>query len=84
MLQKLGRLDEAEASLTQAIVLEPDYAEAHFNLGCVRKDKGDLEAAIASYKQALKIQPDYAEAFYNTSLVNLSLQDFEVGWPLYE
>ena len=32
-----------------------DYAEAHFNLGYVCKDKGDLEAAIASYNQALML-----------------------------
>ena len=95
MLQKLGRLDEAEASLTQAIALELDYAEAHLNLGYVRQDKGDLEAAIASFKQAINIEPDYAKAFYNKALsqeigwleeaeMSLSLQDFEVGWPLYE
>jgi tetratricopeptide (TPR) repeat protein len=68
----------------KSLKIKPDYAEAHLNLGYVRQDEGDLDAAIASYKQALKIQPDYAKAFYNTSLVNLSLQDFEVGWPLYE
>ena len=28
-LQELGRLDEAEASYTQAIALKPDFAEAH-------------------------------------------------------
>ena len=28
-LQKLGRLEEAEASYTQTIALKPDYAEAH-------------------------------------------------------
>jgi hypothetical protein len=79
----------------KALKIKPDYAEAHFNLGCVRKDKGDLEAAIASYKQAINIEPDYAKAFYNTALsqeigwleeaeMSLSLQDFEAGWPLYE
>ena len=39
-LQELGRLDEAEASYKQAIVLKPDFAEAHYNLGGILLDKG--------------------------------------------
>ena len=38
MLQELGRLDEAEASHNQAIVLKPDFAEAHYNLGNTLKE----------------------------------------------
>ena len=79
----------------KSLKIKPDYAEAHLNLGYVRQDEGDLEAAIASYKQAINIEPDYAKAFYNPALsqeigwleeaeMSLSLQDFEVGWPLYE
>jgi len=83
-LQELGRLDEAEASLRQAIVLKPDYAEAYNNMGNALHSKGDPESAKDSYKQAINIDPDYAEANYNMSLVNLSLQDFEAGWSLYD
>ena len=39
-LQELGRLDEAEASYTQAIALKPDFAEAHSNLGEILLYKG--------------------------------------------
>jgi len=36
--QQLGRLEEAEASYTQAIALKPDYTEAHNNLGMTLKN----------------------------------------------
>ena len=37
-LKELGRLAEALASYTQAIALEPDFAEAHVNLGIAIKN----------------------------------------------
>jgi Flp pilus assembly protein TadD len=40
VLQELGRLEEAEASCTQAIALKPDFAEAHSNLGQILFKKG--------------------------------------------
>ena len=64
-LQELGRLDEAEASYTQAIALKPDYAEAHNNLGNTLKELGRLDEAEASYRQAIALKPDYAEAHSN-------------------
>jgi hypothetical protein len=64
-LQELGRLDEALASYTQAIILKPDYAEAHSNLGITLQKLGRLDEALASYTQAIILKPDYAEAHSN-------------------
>ena len=64
-LQELGRLDEAQASYTQAIALKPDYAEAHSNLGITLQELGRLDEAEASYNQAIALKPDYAEAHSN-------------------
>jgi predicted TPR repeat methyltransferase len=58
-------LDEAEASLRQAIALKPDYAEAHRNLGVTLKGLGRLEESEASLRQTIALKPDYAEAHYN-------------------
>ena len=43
MLKELGRLDEAEASLTQAIALKFDLGDAHNILGLTLKE---LEALM--------------------------------------
>ena len=68
-LQKLRRLEEAEASFRQAITLKPDYAEAHSNLGDTLKEQGRLKEAEASYRKAIELKPDYAEAHKNLSLM---------------
>jgi tetratricopeptide (TPR) repeat protein len=65
MLQELGRLDEAEASLRKVIALKPDYAEAYYNLGNTLHELGRLDKAEASLRQAITLKPDFAEAYYN-------------------
>jgi tetratricopeptide (TPR) repeat protein len=63
--KELGRLDESEASYIQAIVLKPNYAEAHYNFGNTLKELGRLDEAEASYTQAIALKPGYAEAHSN-------------------
>ncbi len=58
--------DEAAITCYQsAIILAPEDAQSHNNLGNILAKLGDLEGAIKSYTQAIKLKPDYAEAFYN-------------------
>ena len=45
----LGQLDAAVKRYKKALVIKPDYAEAHNNLGNVLKDLGQLDAAVKSY-----------------------------------
>jgi len=45
--------------------LQPDDAEAHFNLGVVQRNQGQFDAAIASYRRAVALRPDYTEAHIN-------------------
>ena len=52
-----GRNDIALDRLTKAVRLQPDYAEAHTNLGNILKEQGDLTGAMASYNRAIEINP---------------------------
>jgi tetratricopeptide (TPR) repeat protein len=61
----LARGRPAIAALHRALALNPQYAEAHNNLGNAHQNAGDLDAAIASYRRALACRPDYAEAHGN-------------------
>ena len=65
ILKELGRLNEAEASLRQAITLKTDFSGAHYNLGNILKEQERLDEAEASYRQAVALKPDYAEAHTN-------------------
>src|SRR3990170_8534324 len=54
----LGRADEAEVELNQALALKPDYVPALLNLGNLHEDRGQREPARAAYERALAVDPD--------------------------
>jgi tetratricopeptide (TPR) repeat protein/2-polyprenyl-3-methyl-5-hydroxy-6-metoxy-1,4-benzoquinol methylase len=60
-----GRLDDAVACYRQALILKPDLAAAHSNLGNALYEQGKPEAAEASYRHALALQPNLAGAHNN-------------------
>ena len=64
----LGRLDTAVKSYKKVIAINPNSAEAHYNLGATLQRLGQLDAAVKSYKKVIAINPDYAEAHNNKIL----------------
>ena len=70
--QCLGRQGEAEETFRRAISLQPDYVEAHINLGNLLHAQKHFSAAEESYRSALTFRPDHADAHYN--LGNLLIQ----------
>ena len=68
-LARRGRVDEAIAHYRKALEINPDFAEAHNNLGLALADRGRFDEAIAYYQKALEIKPDYAEAHNNLGTV---------------
>ncbi|MGA2798147.1 MAG: tetratricopeptide repeat protein [Thermoguttaceae bacterium] len=65
---KNEKMDEAITHFQKAIMLKPDYAEAHNNLGAVLFKNGRIQEAIMHFQQALRLNPDFAEAHYNLAL----------------
>lgn len=64
-----GRLQEAVACYRQVLVLKPDLAPAHSNLGNALFEQGKADEAEASYRQALAFQPRLASAHNNLGTV---------------
>jgi tetratricopeptide (TPR) repeat protein len=61
-----GRLNDAAAQFEAALRLQPDFAQAHNNLGdALSKMPGRLNDAIAQYEEALRLQPDDAPGWHN-------------------
>ena len=75
MLQK-GQVDEAIIHFRKALAIQPDYGEAHNNLGSALHQKGQVEEAIVHFKEALAINPGDAGAHCN--LGNTLLQNGQV------
>jgi len=53
----------------EALRIDPNFAEAHFNLGVAYQEKGKLKEAIAEYEKALQIYPKYLEAHNNLGIL---------------
>jgi len=61
----MDRLDEAEASFTQAILFKPNFTETHAKLGATLQKVGRYEDAEASHNQAIALNSSYVEAHSN-------------------
>jgi len=62
-----------------AIKINPDFAEAHYNLGAALQREGKNSEAISHYKMAIKINPDLAEAYTNLSAAYLNKKNFKLS-----
>ena len=60
-LEFLGRTQEAEADLRQALRLDPKLAAAHYQLGNVLEHQGRLDAAVPEMQEAIRLSDNYAE-----------------------
>ena len=68
----LGRLQKLEESIKKyelALEIEPNFAEAHNNLGLAFRKKSEFNRAIECYTQAVTINPEFAEAHNNLGVV---------------
>ena len=84
-----NRFDEVIELLHKALILKPDYGEAHYNLGIALKKQGYLEAAIASYKTALKIEHKCPQIHYSLGIalyqqgdLDTAVEEFKIALKL--
>jgi len=47
------------------LALNPEFAEAHNNLGTVQQELGKLNDATASFDEAIRLNPEFPEALNN-------------------
>ncbi|MCA9907957.1 MAG: tetratricopeptide repeat protein [Anaerolineae bacterium] len=62
---------------TQAIRLNPKFADAYINRGAVHHDKGDLNGALADFDEAIHLDPKYAIAYNNRGTVRKDKGDLD-------
>jgi Flp pilus assembly protein TadD len=65
MLVSAGDFASAEAACRDAVVLDPDLAAAHANLGFVHSRRARLTEAEREYRTAIDLDPELLDARYN-------------------
>src|SRR4029077_18900380 len=55
--------DGAIAEYSEAIRLDPNFADAFYNRGLAREDKGNLDDAIQDFSRAIALNPRHALAY---------------------
>ena len=69
----MGKLDAAQAELERAVVLNPDYVDAIYNLAKLYRDTGDWDAALSAYARVIALDPAHLNARINRA--NLLAED---------
>lgn len=73
----LKNLSEATKNYMQAILLKPDFGEAHFNLGNVKAVEENHEEALKHYFLSLKKLSNQVKVYHNIGLSYLRLGEVE-------
>ena len=83
-LKSIGQLEMAVKSFEKAIVINSNFADAHYNLGLTFQELNQTQAAVESYEKALVIQPNYAEVHNNLGIVQRELGKIDDAVKSYE
>ena len=70
-------LESAARRFREAIRLQPELTEAHYDLALTLQNMGHLEEAVSSYRRALRISPDLVLARGNLCSVFLRMGRLE-------
>jgi serine/threonine-protein kinase len=70
-----GKPQDAIASFTRVIQLEPENAKAYYLRGNVRMTLGDHQNAIKDYNEAIRLNPDLTVAYVNRGSARADLGD---------
>ncbi|HXT24176.1 MAG TPA: FG-GAP-like repeat-containing protein [Candidatus Eisenbacteria bacterium] len=64
-----GYLDQAAESFKQVVAVQPENAEAYYNLGTLYLRKNDLQQAGEYLQQTVKLRSEYPEAWNNLGMI---------------
>lgn len=81
---ELCRCEEAAASYTRALELDPDLYDARVALATCYQASGMVDEALSACDTVLAAAPEHAEAHWNKALLLLLKGDYQAGWQEYE
>ena len=83
-LQQLGKFEQATIYFEQAIKLQNNIPEVHYNYAvCLAKSK-KIDLAIESYHNAIKLKDDFSYAYYNLGLLYWEKKELENAVDIFK
>lgn len=70
---------QAVDAFRQAVLLQPDYSEAHYNLGRALATMGEHAEAGNAFRKAIQYKPDFAWAMNDLGSTSRALQQLDVA-----
>jgi tetratricopeptide (TPR) repeat protein len=72
--RRLGKPDEAEWAVRQAVRRRPDHEQYRYGLALILEERGKLAEAVPEFQAVLKINPDNADARARLVRIQATLQ----------
>jgi tetratricopeptide (TPR) repeat protein len=79
-----GRIDVAQEFYNQVLKINPNYANAHNNLGVIYKDLGQYQKAKNYFEKITEINPNYANAHNNLGAIFKELGQHQKAKECFE
>jgi Flp pilus assembly protein TadD len=76
-LAQKGDFTAAVQSAREALILEPENAIAHYNLGLLLADSGDLGSAVLELRKAISLAPFVGSIYVNLSRMREKAKDLQ-------
>ena len=76
--------DQAHTWLGRSLLLNPDHAQGHCNMGSALEGLGRLDEALASLDRAISLKRDYPLAWFNRGNVLHKLRRYELAAHSFE
>ena len=70
--------------LERAVEMEPQSAQAHFELGTAHFERKSYSAALEAYQKALALNPNHGEAIIRTAAIYSNLEKHSEAISLYQ
>ncbi|MCW8796629.1 MAG: tetratricopeptide repeat protein [Chlorobium sp.] len=84
ILQKMERYRESEKYLEKCLALEPDFAEAWYELAFCKDVLGKMEESATCYQKTIDQDPYNVNAWYNKGLVLSKLKKYDDALECYD
>ena len=79
-----GRINEAMDAFKRAVELNPEDAEAYFNLALAAAACGDFRTAAENYEHCLRLNPEHVDARFNLANTLLKINNLQEAIAAYK